>query len=99
MIATEDDWDYNVDFNIIEQKQNCLFEITICSFKELLLQKLKDGFKVQTGLAYNANVPQNHDDKLKELVEKNRLLPNLIETKLEEVSQQQLQYENYKKGK
>lgn len=98
MSVIEDNWDYIIDLNHVDKKSYFEFETTISSFKELVFQQLEDSFKVQK-FVYSGKVAQNHDDELKDLVEKNKTTRNQIDSKLEELSQQQLQYEIYKKGK
>lgn len=97
MSVIEDNWDYNIDLNNFDKKSFCEFETIVLSFKEHILQQLEDCFKVQK-FVYSGKVAQNHDDELKDFIEKNRILRNQIESNLEDLSQQQHQYENCKKG-
>lgn len=102
MSVIEDNWDYNIDLYHFDNKSYSELEATVCSWMELILHQLEDGFKLQK-YVYNAKgsgkVALNHDDELKDLVEKNKILRNDIESKLEELTQITHQYENYKKGK
>lgn len=98
MSVIEDNWNIHYSLKSIEENSYMEFESKVESLHEKFLGVLENGFKHKK-LNWNSNVTYNHDDELKTLIERNKQMRQEIDKKLEEFSQQKVQYENYKKGK
>ncbi|CAD0199352.1 unnamed protein product [Chrysodeixis includens] len=96
MSIIEKHWDIQFNLDVIEENSYREFEDKMKSLHEQIISHIENGFRVQKGI-YNGNIAQNHDDELKNLIEQNKQLRYNIDTKVEELSKQKIQYENYKK--
>ncbi|XP_035433065.1 uncharacterized protein LOC118264607 [Spodoptera frugiperda] len=96
MSVIEDNWNIHYSLKSIEENSYMEFESKVESLHEKFLGVLENGFKHKK-LNWNSNVTYNHDDELKTLIERNKQMRQEIDKKLEEFSQQKVQYENYKK--
>uniref|UniRef100_A0A2A4JS26 Kinetochore protein SPC25 n=1 Tax=Heliothis virescens TaxID=7102 RepID=A0A2A4JS26_HELVI len=85
-----------LNLNNIEENCYLEFEAKVESLNEHIINIIENGFKDKK-FNSNDNVLQNNDEELKVLVEQNKQLRYSIDTKLNEISQQKNQYENYKK--
>ena len=97
MSIIEEIWDVQVNLNLLEENSYIEFESKVVSLHEHVVNVIENGFRVNKYNCSN-NVALNHDDELKTLIERNKQLRQDIDMKLEELSQQKIQYENYKKG-
>lgn len=97
MSITEEIWEVQINLNLIEENSYIEFEAKVVSLHEHVLNVIENGFRAKK-YNCNNNVAQNHDDELKNLIERNKQLRHDIDSRLEELSQQKVQYENYKKG-
>lgn len=97
MSIIEEIWDIQINLDQIEENSYNEFEAKVVSSHEHVINVIENGFRVNKYNCSN-NVALNHDDELKILIERNKQLRLDIDTKLEEFSQQKVQYENYKKG-
>ncbi|KOB77121.1 Protein translocase subunit SecA [Operophtera brumata] len=75
MSVIDDNWDYSIDLHHFDNVSYYELKATICNIKELILHELEDSYKLHK-FVYNGKVAQSHDDELKDLVEKNRILRN-----------------------
>lgn len=96
MSIIEENWDIKLNLTTIEENNYVEFEARVKCLHEHILNLIDNGFKVHK-YNYNGNVAQN-DDELITLMERNKQLRHDIDSKLEDLSQQKIQYENYKKG-
>ncbi|KAJ8728144.1 hypothetical protein PYW08_016529 [Mythimna loreyi] len=97
MSIIEEIWDIQINLNLIEENSYIEFEAKVVSLHEHVLNIISNDFRAKKYNNYNNNIAQNHDDELKNLIERNKQLRHDIDIKLEELSQQKTQYENYKK--
>ncbi|PZC86407.1 uncharacterized protein LOC110376318 [Helicoverpa armigera] len=97
MSIIEQNWCTELNLNNIEEKCYQEFEAKVESLNEHLINIIENGFKDKKKYNSNNNVLQNNDEELKALIEQNKQLRHSIDIKLNELSQQKNQYENYKK--
>ncbi|KAJ8730106.1 hypothetical protein PYW07_017144 [Mythimna separata] len=97
MSIIEEIWDVQINLNLIEENSYTEFEAKVISLHEHVLNVISNDFRAKKYNNYNNNIARNHDDELKTLIERNKQLRHDIDTKLEELAQQKIQYENYKK--
>ncbi|KAF9424059.1 hypothetical protein HW555_000768 [Spodoptera exigua] len=96
MSIIEENWNIQYNLKRIEETSYLEFESKVESIHDNFLGVLENGFKLKK-LNWSSNLTHNHDDELKSLIERNKQMRQDIDKKLEEFSQQKIQYENYKK--
>ncbi|XP_075973519.1 uncharacterized protein LOC142974845 [Anticarsia gemmatalis] len=96
MTVIEDNWDIQLDLGSKEQNSFKEFESRVKCLHQHVHDLLEDGFKVPK-FRFSGNIASSNDDELKALTERNKQLRLDIETKIEELSKQKVQYENFKK--
>ncbi|CAG9584649.1 unnamed protein product [Danaus chrysippus] len=92
----EENWNYKIDLNEIEGTLFGNFELEINNLCKDVLLALEQGF-ISNPIDYQANLAQTYDEELKNLVECNKSLKQKIDNKIKTLTQQQTQYETFKK--
>lgn len=98
MSYEEDDWNYYINLDSIEESFFDNFDKCLRVLHEDIYDLLKDGQIKTHKYNYNSNNNENYDEELKRLIERNKEARQNIDLKLEDISKQQIQYENFKKG-
>ncbi|XP_034830694.1 uncharacterized protein [Maniola hyperantus] len=91
----DENWNYEIDIDECEERSNRLFELQINTSCESVLKALDKGF---VNIVEDKDcLARNNDEELQLLFERNKELKQDIETILKEISQQQIQFENFKR--
>ncbi|XP_045771722.1 uncharacterized protein LOC123871805 [Maniola jurtina] len=91
----DENWNYEIDIGECEKRANRLFELQINTLCESILKALDKGF---INIVEDKDcLARNNDEELKLLFERNKEIKQDIEIKLKELSQQQAQFENFKR--
>ncbi|XP_032520785.2 kinetochore protein Spc25-like [Danaus plexippus] len=96
MTIMEENWNYKIDLNEIEASLYGNFELEVNNLCKDVLLVLEEGF-ISKSIDYQTNLAQTYDEELKNLVESNKSLKQKIDIKIKTLTQQQTQYETFKK--
>ncbi|XP_039753832.1 uncharacterized protein LOC120629119 [Pararge aegeria] len=95
MGVIDENWNYEFDIEATEKSSNIAFELKINDLCESVLKAFDYGF---VNIVVDKDcLARNKDEEFKLLIEKNKELKHEIEIKLKDLSQQQSQYENFKR--